>query len=131
MKTSIQLKLVLLCIGTLFTLQSLKASNGFNEGPKKTETEKTIQHYFKFPQILMPQLAPTKNEVVKVEVLYTTNAKGEVTFALAKTENQELKKEIESQFLKLKIKQVQTEVVNSVILQFRSIWFFTTQTCQA
>lgn len=121
MKTSIQLKLVLLCIGTLFTLQSLKASNGFNEGPKKTETEKTIQHYFKFPQILMPQLAPTKNEVVKVEVLYTTNANGEVTFALAKTENQELKKEIESQFLKLKIKQVQTEVVNSVILQFRSI----------
>ena len=121
MKTSIHLKLVLLCIGTLFTLQSLKASNGFTEGPKKTDTEKTIQHYFKFPQILMPQLAPSKTEMLKVEVLFTTNANGDVTFALAKTENQALKKEIENQFLKLKIKQVKTEVVNSVILQFRSI----------
>ena len=91
MKTSIQLKLALLCVGTLFTLQSLKASNGLSEGPKKTETQKAVQYYFTFPQILMPHLAPGKVELQNVEVLYTTNAKGEVTFALAKTENQELK----------------------------------------
>ena len=121
MKTQMTLKLVLVFVGLIFTLQTLEAGNVLNEGPKKSEPEKTIQHYFKFPQILMPMLLPTKNDLVKVEVLYSTNEKGDVTFVLAKTDNKALKNDIEQQFLKLKIKQVKSGVVNAVILQFKTV----------
>jgi hypothetical protein len=56
----------------------------------------------------------------KVEILFTTNEKGEVNFALAKTENKNLKKEIEKQFQTLHFTQLKKDAVNSVILNFKT-----------
>ena len=121
MKTTTKLKLTLALIASVFAIESVNANNWPTEKTKKADTEKSIQHYFKFPQILIPQLSPNKLESIKVEVLFTTNYLGNVNFVLAKTENKELKKEIENQFLKLNIKSVKSEVVNSVTLNFKTI----------
>lgn len=87
----------------------------------KSETEKTIKDYFKFPQILITQ--PELEKVVsrKVEVLFTTNADGDVNFSLAKIENEDLKKEIEKQFSKLKLPKLKHDTVYSVTLNFKTL----------
>ena len=84
------------------------------------ESKKTIRDYFKFPQILV-----TRDEVKNVsnnsvEVLFTTNEKGQVNFALAKTENESLKREVERQFYKLHLPRLKQDVVHSVVLNFRT-----------
>ena len=119
MKTSNQFKLILALLLSLFMIQGLSAAYH----PPKNETNestKSIHHYFKFPHILMPNLAKTKLESVKVEVLFTTNQKGEVNFVLAKTDQVELKKEIENQFLKLSFKNIKCDIVNSVTLTIKT-----------
>src|SRR6218665_801309 len=78
------------------------------------ESKKTIREYFKFPQILATRAEAKSVSNNSVEVLCTTNESGRVNFALAKTQNEELKKEVEKQFYKLYLPKLKQDVVHSV-----------------
>lgn len=123
MKTSIKALLILLISGC--SLNQLQAGqHDPNEGPSAAsskESEKVIRHYFKFPQFLLPVNEAKTLVDNKVEVLFSTDTTGKVNFVLAKTESEELRKEIEKQFLALQLKQLKSEVVHKVILNFRTI----------
>lgn len=84
--------------------------------PEAIETEKTIKDYFKFPQIVTPV-----NESQKVEVLFTTNLIGHVDFVLVKTSDENLRSEIEKQFLKLNLTKLKSDVVHSVTLNIKTL----------
>lgn len=115
------LALLLFSACSISQLKAGTTSSDPNEGSNTAETEKVIRHYFKFPQILLP-VKETGNVVNnKVEVLFSTDKTGHVNFVLAKTENAELKKEIEKQFMALQLKQLKSEVVHKVVLNFRTV----------
>ena len=57
----------------------------------------------------------------KVEILFSTNKNGDVNFAFAKTEDAKLKKEIEKQFYKIHLNKLNQDVVNSIVLNFKTI----------
>jgi hypothetical protein len=94
---------------------ALIAFGGFagNNNNANSSAEKVIQTKIHIGQTVYG----TDN---KVEILFTTNEKGEVNFALAKTENQNLKKEIEKQFQTLHFTQLKKDAVNSVTLNFKT-----------
>lgn len=103
----------------LFLLTALSAFGG--PAPKKQdspELRKTIHQYFKFPSVLLP-MAETKDQPLKVEVLFTTDKNGQVNFVLAKTDDSMLRKEIERQFYQLPLKEVKSDLVHKVVLEFR------------
>jgi hypothetical protein len=85
------------------------------------ESKKTIRDYFKFPQILATRVESKNVSHNTVEVLFTTNESGHVNFALAKTQNEELKKEVEKQFYKLYLPKLKQDVVHSVVLNFKTL----------
>lgn len=105
-----------LIAGLVISSFTINASNGSEISPVAVETENTIKEYFKIPQIINPY-----NEPQKVEVLFTTNLQGHVDFVLAKTLNQNLKIEIEKQFLKLNLTKIKSDVVHSVVLNIKTI----------
>jgi len=119
MKTLKTLK-TLLVVSILFNGLALLANDG--EGTKTTtvSTEKTIQDYFRFPQVLLPKVDVKTNDS-KVEVVFTTSENGKVNFVLAKTDNPILKKEIEKQFSNLVLPQLKKDVAHSVVLKFRTV----------
>lgn len=88
--------------------------------PGTPGTEKTIQTYFKFPSFLLPQAEQKTIQSRKVEVLFTTDKNGDVNFVLAKTNDNDLRKEVENQFYQLRLPKVPAEVVHSVVLDFRT-----------
>src|SRR6478752_1701768 len=72
-----------------------------NVAPANTVTpgaERTISNKFKFPTLLIPYSQTKVNTPVKVEVIFTTDKEGKVTYAYAKTRDLKLKQEIEKQF---------------------------------
>ncbi len=89
--------------------------------PRNNETERAIKNYFRFPQVLLPHAEPKNYETKKVEVLFTTGQNGKVNFALAKTNDQALKQEVEKQFYKLQLPKLSTDVVHSVVLSFKAL----------
>lgn len=107
---------------SLFLSLNFNANSLTNLSPieSRKETSKTIERYFKFPQVLIPHFVPSKSNSIKVEILFTVSENGKVNFALAKTSNKELKAEIENQFLKLCFNNLKPEVINRVILNFNS-----------
>lgn len=112
-----------LCVGLLMFSTLLALSN---TSPEKSKTgamvtEKTIRDYFKFPQVLLNHEQEVKKETQKVEVLFTTDKSGLVNFVLAKTNDTNLKAEIEKQFIGLRFKNLKSEVVNSVTLNFKML----------
>jgi len=120
------IKSLLLVIVTSCGVSQMQARSSMhnpNEGASSSsaETEKVIRHYFKFPHILMPVNESRAIVNNKVEVLFSTDSTGKVNFALAKTQDEELKKEIEKQFMALQLKQLKSEVVHKVVLNFRTI----------
>jgi hypothetical protein len=118
MKTLTQLKLSLL-FGLLLTVFAANSNTTPPTTTINSSAEKTIQNYFRFPQILLP--AFEKQSENRVEVIFTTNNLGQVNFALAKTQNKELKKEIEKQFSGLKLPQLKENVTHSVVLNFKAL----------
>lgn len=76
--------------------------------------QKEIQHH-----ILLPANGVSENQ--KIEVLFTLDKRGKVDFVLAKTSDAHLKNSIEKQFLNLILPGLNTEVVNSVILNIKLI----------
>jgi hypothetical protein len=89
--------------------------------PGNIESEKVIKNYFRFPQVLLPHAEPKLYESKKVEVLFTTDAYGKVNFALAKTGDELLKREVERQFYQLRLPRLTAEVVHSVVLNFKTL----------
>jgi hypothetical protein len=75
--------------------------------------QKTIQEGIK-----SPAGAPGNQ---KIEVLFTTNENGNVNFVLAKTKDAGLRQEIEKQFYNMHFTGLHSNVVNSVVLNFKSI----------
>lgn len=122
MKTSIKALLVLLISGCSLNQLQAGTNHDPNEGPSASskESEKAIRHYFKFPQVLVPVNETKSSAENKVEVLFSTDSTGKVNFVLAKTENQALRKEIEKQFLALELKNLKSEVVHKVVLNFKT-----------
>ncbi len=116
-------KILLLVIVTSCSVNQMNANTNLHnpdEGKKSSvETEKVIRDYFKFPHILMPVNEFNAGVNHKIEVLFSTDSTGKVNFVLAKTEIQELKNEIEKQFLQLKLKQVHYNIINKVVLNFK------------
>ena len=102
--------LVALCLGSIL----LKA-NGGNEAA--TETEKTIREHVIFPKLILP----VQQQNQKVEVIFTTDHTGKVNFVLAKTENKDIKSEVEKQFLQLTLNKLNENVAYSVVLNIKSI----------
>lgn len=114
MKTTIK-TLALILSFTFFTTL-VKAGTGHNGTEASHETEKTIKQYITFPNIILPI-----EQSEKVEVLFTTGENGKVNFALAKTENKELKKIIEKQFADLYLPAIKSNVAYSVIINLKKV----------
>lgn len=115
MKTRNKITTLAVLAGLLIASLTAKPMSKLSINPEAMETEKTIKDYFKFPQIVIPM-----NESQKVEVLFTTNQNGNVDFVLAKTADQNLKAEIEKQFLKLNLTKLKSNVVHSITLNIKS-----------
>lgn len=94
---------IAMCLG-LFSL-GISATNN-NEAEKEIKEKIHINQQF-------------LNNEDKVEILFTTDEKGEVNFALARTNNEMLRKEIEKQFHSLHFTKMKKDVVNSVTLNFK------------
>lgn len=103
--------LVALTLGSFF----LHANNGGTDA--SIETEKTIKEHVKFPKLILP----VKEQHQKVEVIFTTSENGNVNFVLAKTDNKEIKEEIEKQFSKLNLNKLKANVAYSIVLNFKTI----------
>lgn len=120
MKTLSKLSFLLIAVLTL-SVFTVKANNTPGETKKVKEAEKTIHDYFRFPGILVPLRDLNKQDAKKVEVLFSTDQNGNINFVLAKTSDRELKAEIERQFWKLRLNGLKRDVVNSVVLNFRTL----------
>ncbi|MDI1354293.1 MAG: hypothetical protein PSX36_05225 [bacterium] len=104
------------------SLSSLMAiSNNTPKGNVPPSPEKSIANYFKFPSILIPYSETKANAAVKVEVIFTTDKLGKVTYAYAKTKDLKLKQEIERQFSTFKLPQIKENVAHSVMLNFQYV----------
>jgi hypothetical protein len=113
MKTTNKIQKAILVIG--LSLSALIAKP--NNSPDQLiilETEKTIKESVKFPSNIN-----LSNQ--KVEILFTTNLKGDVNFVLAKTTNNTLKNEIEKQFYNMHLTKLKNDVVHSIVLNFKTI----------
>lgn len=77
--------------------------------------------HFKFPSILLNPAADHVEKTYKVEVLFTTDHLGKVNFVLVKTDNKELRSEIEKQFYNLALQGTKENVVQKVILNFKIV----------
>lgn len=116
MKTIFKKSMILLAAGLFFSF-TIKA--GENENPKTimiSEAHTVIKEHIKFPNFLMSY---TKQE--KVNVVFTVNETGEVNLVIANTNNEMLKKSIESQFLKLKLNNLKANNAYSVVFNFKTI----------
>lgn len=121
MKTTIKFKKLAFFLVLTFSTVFAIAGNVPKTNITKVETEKTIRDYFKFPQVLIAHQDSEKLISKKVEVLFTTDQNGVVNFSLAKIDDENLKKEIEKQFSKLKLPKLKHDIVYSVVLNFRTV----------
>ncbi len=105
---------LLAVITALFLSNSvMNATNGAGES-----TESQIQK-----QLTLPSLNATTpmNEVVKIDVLFTTDENGKVDLAIANTNDPLLKKEIEKTFMKLTLKNTKPNVCYGITLKLITI----------
>jgi len=100
--------LVALTLGSFL----LNANNKNGAG----ETEKTIKEHVKFPNLILPI-----KQTEKVEVVFTTSENGKVNFVFAKTNNKEIKADIEKQFSQLTLTKLKANVAYSIVLNFKTI----------
>ena len=84
----------------------------------KNAAQKSISDYFKVPGFILPVQALKKDSTEKVRVLFTTDSTGRVNFALAQTNNQQLKAEVEKRFSGLLLSGLPQNVVHGVTLSF-------------
>lgn len=123
MKTINQLSKTII-LGCLMLSTFIALSNNTPVSEKKPATpanEKTIRDFIKFPQVLIPHNTGLQTTSQKVEVLFSTDKMGMVNFVLAKTNDSKLKNEIEKQFISRHFTNLTSDVVHSVVLNFKTI----------
>ncbi len=120
-KRGIFTRIVLFTVLVYSSLFALSATTLPSPSPASVESKKTIREYFKFPQILVNHSEVKTVTNNSVEVLFTTNEKGNVNFVLAKTQDESLKHEVEKQFYKLCLPKLKQDVVHSVVLNFKTL----------
>lgn len=116
MKKILKKSVSILVVGFLFSF-NLNAKE--NENPKTAsiaDANKTIKEQIKFPDTLI-----NFNQEEKVNVLFTVNETGQVNLVIANTNNETLKKSIESQFMKLTLNNLQANNAYSVVFNFKTI----------
>ncbi len=118
MKTKLNIIKISLLFGLVFSALLVRSNTEPSSKGVPVETAKTIRKYFKFPQVLIPQMHST-SEVKKIEVLFSTNSEGKVTSVSAKTDDPGLKREIEKQFMGLRLDSLKEEGEHTVVLSFR------------
>jgi hypothetical protein len=118
MKTNKLIKAGLIAGLIFITTLALSAAE---PDPVASSASKSIKDYFKFPHMLLPYKQTGQVHSNRVEVLFATDKNGQVNFAFAKTEDPELKREIEKQFLHLHLSQLKEDVVHSVVLNFKTL----------
>lgn len=116
MKTIIKKSIVLLAAGLFFCFNSNAKENGTPKLIEVSDANKTIKEHIKFPNLLM-----NFNQEEKVNVVFTVNETGQVNLVIANTLNENLKKSIESQFMKLKINNLKANNAYSVVFNFKTI----------
>lgn len=102
------LKLIIAAVAVLVSLNAVCNTNGTINS---ANIQKEIQAQFNL-----------KAEVSeKVEVVFTTNEQGNVNLAIVKTNNQNLKKAIETNFLKLHLSSVKANNAYSVVINVKLV----------
>lgn len=96
-----------------FGISGMNAANGSVTKDGPALAEKTIQL-----KLAAAKLSLTEQ---KIQVLFTTGENGDINFVLVKTDNRELKNEIEKQFRSMNFPFLKKESVNSVTLHFKKI----------
>jgi hypothetical protein len=96
-------------IATAALFVSLNSVAGNTGNTNTTNVQKEIQAHFNLKA----------ENAQKVEVVFTTNEQGNVNLAIAKTENVDLKKAIESNFLKLHLNNVKANNAYSVVISIK------------
>ncbi len=88
-----------------------------NDGTSESNTpEKTIESHIKFPKLIVPM-----HKSAKVEVVFTTDVNGKVNNVVAKTANEELKKEIENQFSSMVVPNTKSNIAYTIVLNFKTL----------
>lgn len=116
MKNFIKKSLSILAAGLLI---SFNAKAGDNEKPKAiiiTEAGKIIKEHVKFPNLML-----NFNEEEKVNVVFTVNETGQINLVIANTNNEILKKAIETQFMKLTLSHLKANNAYSIQFNFKTI----------
>ncbi len=99
-------------------LISMNVNAKADETPSITisDANKTIKEQIKFPNLLM-----NFNKEEKVNVVFTVNETGNVNLVVVNTSNENLKKSIETQFIKLKLNNLKANNAYSVVFNFKTI----------
>jgi predicted secreted protein len=108
MKTLLKITAIVILNSILVT--PMKANNG-----TEASTEKQIQK-----QLNVNCVRLNAEEQTKVDVVFTTNEEGKVNLVIAKTENEDIKKEIEKNFSKLVLPNVKPNVCYGVTLNIKA-----------
>jgi hypothetical protein len=115
MKTILKKSMALLVVGILFSLNISAKENGTPKTVIIEDANKIIKEHIKFPDLL------TFKKEERVNVVFTVNEAGNVNLVVVNTVNENLKKSIESQFMKLKLNNLKANNAYSVIFNFKTI----------
>jgi len=115
MKTLIKKTLTILAASLLIGVNA-KASDNDKLKINLSEVSSTIKQHVKFPNVLLNY---KQDEIVNV--VFTVNEQGKVNLVIANTENEMLKKAIESQFQKLTLTQLKANNAYSIQFNFKTL----------
>ena len=107
--------MTLLAVGFLLSFNVNAKADGTPKEVTIADANKTIKEHIKFPDLLNF----VKEE--KVNVVFTVNETGNVNLVVVNTNNENLKKSIETQFKKLKLSNLKANNAYSVVFNFKTI----------
>lgn len=96
-------------------LSALNTTMLANNG-NQTTAEKEIQKHLAITTTSLP-----KKDNMKVDVVFTTQEDGRVNFVIAKTDNEQLKKEVEDRFSKIVLKTIKPNVCYGITLNLKTL----------
>jgi len=102
-------------VGFLFSFNVNAKVDGTPKNVTISDANKVIKEHIKFPDLLNF----VKEE--KVNVVFTVNETGNVNLVVVNTTNENLKKSIETQFIKLKLSNLKANNAYSVVFNFKTI----------
>lgn len=115
MLTIFKKSIAYISIGILFSFQGNAKVDG-TPSIIISDASKTIKEHIKFPNLLMDF-----NKEEKVNVVFTVNETGNVNLVVVNTSNENLRKSIETQFVKLKLNNLKANNAYSVVFNFKTI----------